>query len=255
VTGAVALPDKTEMPIMIMLSQSGRLPRLPGASPFCIKLESWLRLAGLPYTLMEADDRQGVSKRSLPRVISETGRSMDGLRRVMQHVRSEARTDPDAWLTTDERVFSQAVGHLYADWLVPAMVWLGWVEEESWPGLRAIYAPPEGQSLPVHLDPLREHLNLRICELALREEERERVTELVVREVESLTDFLGSKPFFFGDQPSSVDCTVFALLVVSAAAPPESALGQLTHGSYRIGDYVRRMVSRLYPEMQPQEAA
>lgn len=240
---------------MIMLSQSDRSPRLPSASPFCLKLESWLRLAGLPYTLMEAHELQGSSKRALPRVISESGRTMEGLRRVMLHIRAEARTDPDAWLTTDERVFAQAVGHLYADWLVPAMVWLGWVQEESWPGLRAVYLSQEGQTLPAAADPLRDHLSLRIGELALREDEREKVEELVLREIESLADFLGSKPFFFGDQPSSVDCTLFALLVISASAPETSPVAQFAQGSYRIGDYVRRMISRLYPETQSQAAA
>lgn len=240
---------------MIMLSQSDRSPRLPSASPFCLKLESWLRLAGLPYTLMEAHEHQGSSKRALPRVISESGRTMEGLRRVMLHVRSEARTDPDSWLSTDERVFSQAVGHLYSDWLVPAMVWLGWVQEESWPGLRAICLSQDGENLPAPADPLRDHLNLRIDELAQRENEREKVEELVLREIESLADFLGSKPFFFGDQPSSVDCTLFALMVVSASAPAESPLAQFAQSSYRIGDYVRRMITRLYPEMQAQAAA
>ena len=240
---------------MITLSQSDRSPRLPSASPFCLKLESWLRLAGLPYTLMEGHELHGSSKRALPRIISESGRTMEGLRRVMLHVRSEARTDPDSWLSTDERVFSQAVGHLYADWLVPAMVWLGWVQEESWPGLRAICLSQEGDTLPATTDPLRDHLTLRISELALREDERPKVEELVLREIESLADFLGSKPFFFGDQPSSVDCTLFALMVVSASAPAESPLAQFAQSSYRIGDYVRRMITRLYPEMQIQTAA
>ena len=52
----VSVRAKLEEPVMVLLHQFPRIWGLPNASPFCLKLETWLRMAGIEYQIVEVTD-------------------------------------------------------------------------------------------------------------------------------------------------------------------------------------------------------
>ena len=53
---SAASPRTRESPAMIKLYQFAPAFGLPNASPFCMKMETYLRMAGLPYELVNSGD-------------------------------------------------------------------------------------------------------------------------------------------------------------------------------------------------------
>jgi Glutathione S-transferase N-terminal domain len=50
----------------IKLFQFPRMFDIPNLSPFCCKLETWLRIAGVPYEVVETPDPRKGPKGKLP---------------------------------------------------------------------------------------------------------------------------------------------------------------------------------------------
>jgi hypothetical protein len=62
-------------PPTIKLFQFPRMLGVPNVSPFCCKLETWLRIAQLPYEVVETRDPRKGPKGKLPFTARELRRS------------------------------------------------------------------------------------------------------------------------------------------------------------------------------------
>jgi glutathione S-transferase len=64
----------------------------------------------------------------------------------------------------------------------------------------------------------------------------------------AISDFLGDKPFFFGDRPTGIDATAYAYLAHIIELPLDSPSTQVARGKQNLVDYCRRMRARFYAE-------
>ena len=79
---------------------------------------------------------------------------------------------------------------------------------------------------------------------------------LVVPDITAMAEWLGAKPFFMGEQPSEVDCIIFAytanLLMPQVFDGPMQAEAR-RHAN--LAAYNRRMLERYFPEWRSSAAA
>ena len=71
-------------------------------SPFGLKLEAWLRLADIPYTVEPSTDLGKAPKGKLP-YIRDEGRLIGDTTLIIEHLKSSRGIDPDAGLDERER--------------------------------------------------------------------------------------------------------------------------------------------------------
>src|SRR5262245_11016515 len=71
----------------IRLFQFPRMFSIPNLSPFCSKLETWLRIAGIPYEVVDTADPRTAPKGKLP-FIEDGGRRMGDTSLIIEHLRS-----------------------------------------------------------------------------------------------------------------------------------------------------------------------
>jgi len=73
------------------------------------------------------------------------------------------------------------------------------------------------------------------------------ITELATRSIDAIATYLGPKPYFFGDQPTGVDATMFSF-VASAMCPVfETPRRKAAERHDNLKRYVGRMTARYYP--------
>src|SRR5215213_3908092 len=77
-------------------------------SPFGLKLEAWLRLADIPYTVQPSTDLRKAPKGKLP-YIRDDGRTIGDTTLIIEHLKATRGIDPDAGLDTRERAESLAL--------------------------------------------------------------------------------------------------------------------------------------------------
>jgi glutathione S-transferase len=67
------------------------------------------------------------------------------------------------------------------------------------------------------------------------------------RDITALADFLGSKRYFLGELPCSLDATAYAFLANLLWVPIESPLKQHTRQYPQLEAYCQRMRDQYYP--------
>jgi len=86
----------------IKLFQFPRRFGIPNLSPFCCKLETWLRIAGVPYEIVETPDPRKGPKRKLP-FIEDSGVRIADTSIIIDHLKRTRDVDPDARLDASQR--------------------------------------------------------------------------------------------------------------------------------------------------------
>ena len=102
---------------------------LPNPSPFCMKLETYLRLAGLPYVVHTVKGRPASGTGKAPyididgKIMADSGLIIDHLERTNGH-RLDGR------LTLAQRAESLAIQRMLEEHLYWVMVYGRWVDPE-----------------------------------------------------------------------------------------------------------------------------
>ena len=87
---------------MIRLYQFAPAFGLPNASPFCMKLETYLRMAGLPYELVNSGDVLRAPKGKLP-FIDDGGTRLADTSFIIEYLKGRYGEPLDASLTPAQR--------------------------------------------------------------------------------------------------------------------------------------------------------
>jgi glutathione S-transferase len=86
----------------IKLFQFPRVFGVPNVSPFCCKLETWLRIAGLPYEVVDTPDPRKGPKGKVP-FIEDDGVRIGDSSLIIDHLVKTRGVDPDARLDAVQR--------------------------------------------------------------------------------------------------------------------------------------------------------
>ena len=86
----------------IKLFQFPRMFGIPNLSPFCCKLETWLRITRVPYEVVDTPDPRKGPKGKLP-FIEDAGMRIADSPRIVDHLVKIRGVDPDGRLNTSER--------------------------------------------------------------------------------------------------------------------------------------------------------
>jgi glutathione S-transferase len=74
------------------------------------------------------------------------------------------------------------------------------------------------------------------------------IAALGTRAIDAIADFLGSKPFFMGAEPTAVDATMFAFAAGILCPVFETPLRTAAERHDNLKRYVGRMTARYYPD-------
>src|SRR5262249_14399071 len=92
----------------IKLFQFPRMFAIPNLSPFCCKLETWLRIAGIPYEVVDTPDPRKGPRAKLP-FIEDGGRRIPDTSMIVRHLVKTRGVDPDARLDAAQRATATLV--------------------------------------------------------------------------------------------------------------------------------------------------
>ena len=92
----------------IKLFQFPRRFAIPNLSPFCCKLETWLRIAGVPYEVVDTPDPRKGPKGKLP-FIEDAGVRIADTSIIVDHLVKTRGVDPDARLDESQRAIALLV--------------------------------------------------------------------------------------------------------------------------------------------------
>jgi glutathione S-transferase len=186
-------------------------------NPFSEKVAAALRLKGLPFERVISDDPEDLIRwspiaRTLPVLEVDGRRKVDSIQIVAWL--DELQPEPPLFSPDPRTAENQ---RRLASWSDDSFLWY-------WNRWRASRYPQPGDEGPVDdslLSRLRRKLGRRLAgppasRAAARE--LEVIAEIELR-LDDLVGFLGSRPFFYSDEPSVADLAVYAMLRVLRDGP------------------------------------
>uniref|UniRef100_A0A2S2PCF0 Thioredoxin-like fold domain-containing protein n=1 Tax=Schizaphis graminum TaxID=13262 RepID=A0A2S2PCF0_SCHGA len=93
---------------VVYLYQFSRTPVIPSMSPYCLKVETWLRLAGLKYENVDHKMKHRSKKGQLP-FIELNGEEIADSTLIIKELSQKFGKDIDASLSQDQRNISHAM--------------------------------------------------------------------------------------------------------------------------------------------------
>merc|ERR1712002_815546 len=201
---------------MVYLFQYTRSPVIPSISPFCLKLESWLKLHGIKYQNVDHKCKFR-SKKGMSPFIELNGEEIADSNIVIETLSKKFDKSMPAQLTQDQKNVQHAMiamveNHLH--WTV--VYWKSKDVDNILKGYKLNLQSAIGSKAPASL--LNFYFKYTFCRKGMKKvrsngmgaHTAEEIESFGKKDLQTLSEMLGDKEFFFGDEPAMLDLVVFS---------------------------------------------
>jgi glutathione S-transferase len=217
---------------------------LLNVSPFCMKVEVYLQLSGLPYVKKEAATEQmRAPKKKLP-FIDDDGAVIADSGFILEYLKRRYGDPLDADLDSAARVRAHLLRRTCEEAFYFPLLYSRWADPAGWREFRAAAFGTLPAALRSLIAPLARRKVLRqLYEQGTGRHRPDEVYALAAADLDAIAASL--KEFAVDDRPRSVDATVFAFLANALWGPDRIPLVRHARGLAPIVSYVGRMRARL----------
>jgi glutathione S-transferase len=232
----------------LKLFQFPRMFDIPNLSPFCCKLETWLRIAGIPYEIEITTNPRKGPRGKLP-FVDDGGVIVADTTIIIDHLKRTRGVDPDAGLDASQRAIALLVQRTLEEHYAFVLAYTHLIREE---GQR--HTNDRFDALPTLVRPLVSHLvEKQVGKIlwfqGLTRNSHEEIVESALRDWRAVLTVMGPGPYFFGNTPSSIDAVVFGTLASSVLTPIDTPIRSFLRSQPGCLDYAERMRTRFFPEL------
>ncbi len=227
---------------MIVLHQFPRVFGVLNPSPFCMKVGVYLRMAGLPHELRDADPRKA-PRGKLP-WIEDGGKVIADSGSILEYLRATYGDPLDGGLDAEARARGHAIRRLFEESLYWAMLYGRFIDPAGW----AVTGPAFFGSFPWPLNAVvpklaRKHMAKELWFQGTGRHPPDQIYASGMADLAALAGLLGDRPYCLGDAATSVDATGYAFLANILVPPVETPLKRAAQGMANLVAYHDRMAA------------
>ena len=233
---------------MITLYTFGPAFGLPDPSPFVMKAETLLKMAGLPYRT----DTKGLRKAPKGKLpyIGDDGERIADSTFIRWHLEKKYGIDFDRGLDGEQRAVAWAFEKMAEDNLYWAVLHARWTDDLNFDkGPRHFFRAIPGPLRPPVVAIVRRKVRQALRAHGLGRHSGGEVAALATRSIEAIADHLGQKAFFMGAEPLGIDATMFSFVAHVLCPAFETPIRGAAERHDNLKRYVGRMTARYYPDL------
>lgn len=240
---------------MITLYQFRRAFGVPNPSPFCMKVETYLRLAGLDYEISEVIDPSKAPKGKCP-YIEDAGRTVADSHFILSYLK-ETYGDPlGEGLSAADRAAHLALTRMMEGHLYFTLLHSRWIQPQNVPIVRDVFFgampwPMGGLIFAMVQRQTRKVLHGQ----GLGRHTTEEIDGLAIEDLRALDAILGERPYYGGDAPREIDCVAWGYIANALAEPFQSPVKDAAKAMPALVAYSARMMEGVFPELAKGGAA
>lgn len=231
---------------MITLHTFGPFFGLPDASPFVMKGEMLLKLAGLPY----ATSTRGFTrapKGKLP-YIDDDGEIVADSTLIRMHIERKYGFDFDRSLGPRDRGIAWSVEKMLEDHLYWLMVYWRWMIDANFErGPKGFFRRAPAPLRPLICAMVRRQVRATLHAQGTGRHHDAEKTALADRAIEALSQVLGENRYLMGDEPCGADATAFAFIAAGLPDLFQSPLQKKLAATLNLVAYRDRMMGEFFP--------
>lgn len=234
---------------MITLYKFGPAFGLPDASPFCIKTELLLKMAGLEYDT----NLKGFSKAPYGKLpyITDDGEVIADSTFIARHIANKHGHDFNAGLSARDAGVGWAIAKLCDEQLYWVVVYDRWVPDHNFEnGPKNFFKPVPAPIRPVVTAMVRRATKKSLKGHGIGRLEADKIHDLGRMGVDAVADILGDRQYMLGDTVSLADASVYAMLHPMRSDMFETPMAAYIKGKKPLADYLDRMTGEWFPDFQ-----
>lgn len=232
---------------MITLFQFPRFWGLPNISPFCLKLETYLCMANIPYKVVSTRNLSRTPKGKLP-FIQDGDVTLSDTSLIIDYLKKQYGDPLDAHLNELQKAEGLAIQRLVEEHLYWTIVYSRWIDPSSAHLIKStILAEVPGLIRPFVYSLINKKTRKQLFEQGIGRHSQDEIYALGISDLEALAEFLSSRCFLLGDTATSYDVSAFAFLANILFSPVNSPLKSYMNLHPELAAYCERIGQLAYP--------
>ncbi|WKX88240.1 hypothetical protein Q1695_008125 [Nippostrongylus brasiliensis] len=240
----------------VYLVQFPRAGCIPSPSPFALKLETWLRMTDVPYTNISNEFTKMSNKGQIP-FVEVNGRQVADSNFIIDHLIDVFdKKNVDDRLTPMEKSYARAYHALIEDSLRWVLIYQRGRDNKWFATDEGFLSHLSGVKKFAFKNVFCERLRKKIAAMSFAQgmgrNTPEEVVLLAKKDLDAINMFLGNKKYFFGDKPTTLDCTMFGHLAQFLYTPlvtPEIRT-HMEQNTPNLVAFVARMKDAYWPDWE-----
>ncbi len=226
---------------MLYLHQYPGIWQLPSLSPFCIRVETYLRMRHLNYqTILETNPRRGPLGK-MP-VLRDDKIIIPDSALIIQYLEKKFSPGLDAELTGTERAMSHTIQRMLCEGLYFVILYSRWIDPVGKKIIDDAYRQFFPRMLaPFALKAIRHLLKKQGMAQGTARHDTNTIYQMGCDDIHTLAELLGEKKYILGDTPHTVDATVFAFLAIILYSPLQNPLLAAVKARNNLQHYTERL--------------
>lgn len=231
---------------VVYLYQFPRSPVLPNLSPFCLKLEAWLRAHNIKHEICETMFKR--SKEGLLPFVEFNGEHIADSQIII--LRLQKHFNIDDGLSDEDKGISRAVERMIEGSTFYALVYFKVVENAP----NMVKREVSGLPLPEFVTNIigkffGEKVRQRLHGHGMGRHPRDDIITILRRDIQAVCDIIGDNKFLFGDKPSTADFTVFGHLATTYYLPYRQPITDMLDDEFpRVKELIELIRTHYFPE-------
>jgi glutathione S-transferase len=239
---------------MIKLYQLSGYWGIPSPSPFCMKLETYLRMANIEYESysildpLAAPQNRMAPKSKIPFV--EIDKQLIGDSDfIIELLKKKFGDAIDNELSRSEKAMGLTIKRMFEDHYFWAMVYSRWFDEAVWAVTSKDFFG--GLSWPLQkIIPIlrKKRMGKVLYHQGIGRNTQKEIYDPAKKDLDAFVEILADKAFVFGDQPTTIDAVAHGFLVNTMHVPFEYELKHHSLQYDSLRSYCDRMNKLFYPD-------
>jgi glutathione S-transferase len=237
---------------MIKVYKFGPAFGLPDASPFVMKVETYLRMTDQKYQVVSGDVRKAPRKQ-LP-FVEIDGKVIPDSTAIVDHLEGARSEKLDAHLDAGQRAVALAFKSMLEEHLYFGILFMRWATDDGWsvfePSLREMLGKMGVPSLLRGMvsGSARKQVVGRTRTQGLGRQPRAEVVGTCTKLIDAFAEQLGDRPYFCGDRLSTYDATAYAFAAGVLCPAFDNELRKHTASKKNLVAYTDRMKGAYWKE-------
>ena len=218
-------------------------------SPYCLKLETYLRMTGIAHEVVWNSDTSKAPKGKLPYIID--GERVMGDSALIIDYLKEKHGDPlDGALTAEQKAQMLAWRSLFEDSLMFPILHARWIDPAGWEKMKTLF-----DRMPLHLrliipDIVRKGVRKQLFGQGMGRHTQEEIYSFGLQYLAAIEIQLGDKSFMLGAAPTSLDATAYGFLANLVDTDFDNPLNRKARGTPSFVAYCARIKQGYFADLQ-----
>ncbi|HEY9662020.1 MAG TPA: glutathione S-transferase family protein [Allocoleopsis sp.] len=239
---------------MITLYTSPSLWGLPSISPACLELETWLRMAKLPYNpiIVTTANVELAPKGKVP-FIEYQGNLIGDASLIIEMFKQIEGIDLNSRLTATEQAISLAFRRMLKENTYWGGIHIRYSMEENWRHYEEVVAHilfPDAleETWRPFMKEFRQTILSQMYSHGMGRHISKEIIQLTCADFQALSDFLADKSFFMGDEPTTLDATAYAYVGNFIKPPYTSPIVDYVLQRSNLCNHYERMTEQFFSD-------